>query len=148
MSLLEELKKRYEKLAAEANVLDERRKVLILGMNELLPAIWALEADAGKQPETQAERVEKAAIYGIQDKDWWRKNNPPAPSLRPGGAGPEGFEVWSVWKYNNEVPNRDLHGKEQRSFYPYPKTWGRGEWKAKTLEDCKQMALDYYEGVS
>lgn len=30
----------------------------------------------------------------------------------------------------------------------YPKNWGRGEWTAKTLEDAKQMAIDFAEGVS
>ena len=32
--------------------------------------------------------------------------------------------------------------------YPYPERWGNGEWTAKTLEDAKQMAIDFAEGVS
>lgn len=29
----------------------------------------------------------------------------------------------------------------------YPSVWGRGEWKAETLEDAKQMAIDFANGV-
>lgn len=29
----------------------------------------------------------------------------------------------------------------------YPKVWGRGAWKAETLEDAKQMAIDFANGV-
>ena len=33
-------------------------------------------------------------------------------------------------------------------FTPYPEQYGRGEWIAETLEDAKQMAIDFREGVS
>ncbi len=56
--------------------------------------------------------------------------------------------VWIVWTYNHEVPNVDIRGTDNHHFSPYPKEWGKGAWTAQTLEDCKQMALDYYEGVS
>jgi hypothetical protein len=52
------------------------------------------------------------------------------------------------WKYNDSAPNKDLHGTTDKSFAPYPATWGRGEWTAQTLDDAKQMAIDYSEGVS
>lgn len=32
-------------------------------------------------------------------------------------------------------------------FHAYPTQWGKGEWVAKTLEDAKQMAIDFAEGV-
>lgn len=32
-------------------------------------------------------------------------------------------------------------------FTPYPKVWGRGEWIAQTLEDAKQMAIDFADAV-
>lgn len=49
--------------------------------------------------------------------------------------------------YTNEVPNESLRGTEYRNFTPYPKSYGRGEWKAETLEDAKQMAVDFANGV-
>jgi len=33
-------------------------------------------------------------------------------------------------------------------WQPFPDVWGRGEWEAKTLEDAKQMAINFAEGVS
>ena len=51
------------------------------------------------------------------------------------------------WTYADTVPNRKLIGTEGRAFSPYP-VFGRGEWTAQTLDDAKQMALDYYEGVA
>ena len=30
----------------------------------------------------------------------------------------------------------------------FPDTWGKGEWIAETLEDAKQMAIDFANGVS
>jgi len=34
------------------------------------------------------------------------------------------------------------------NFTPYPEKYGRGEWVAETLEDAKQMAIDFSSGVS
>lgn len=31
---------------------------------------------------------------------------------------------------------------------PYPTKWGKGEWVAKTLDDAKQIAIDFSKGVS
>ena len=33
------------------------------------------------------------------------------------------------------------------NFTPYPEQYGRGEWVAETLEDAKQMAIDFSSGV-
>lgn len=40
-------------------------------------------------------------------------------------------------------PEDIINAKHQMWFAQYPKTWGRGEWIAETLDDAKQMALDY-----
>jgi hypothetical protein len=37
---------------------------------------------------------------------------------------------------------------ESNTFEIYPEKWGKGEWEAKTLEDAKQMAIDFANGVS
>ena len=50
--------------------------------------------------------------------------------------------------YNEEVPNKSLRGTKYEHFCPYPIKWGRGEWIAETLEDAKQMAIDFAWGVS
>lgn len=52
------------------------------------------------------------------------------------------------WLYTDDVRNEKLCGTIGGSdIYP-PKEWGRGEWTAKTLEDAKQMATDFVNGVS
>lgn len=37
---------------------------------------------------------------------------------------------------------------ESTYFTPYPDAWGKGEWTAKTLEDARQMAIDFRDDVS
>lgn len=51
------------------------------------------------------------------------------------------------WRYTNTVPNESLRGKIDDRFIPFPEKYGRGEWEAKTLEDAKQMAIDFAESV-
>ena len=52
------------------------------------------------------------------------------------------------WVYDNKVKNKELRNSISGVFTPYPDKFGRGEWTAKTLEDAKQMAMDFAEGVS
>lgn len=51
------------------------------------------------------------------------------------------------WIYSQDVPNETLRGQKSSAFAPYPKEFGRGEWKAETLEDAKRMACDFAESV-
>jgi hypothetical protein len=37
---------------------------------------------------------------------------------------------------------------EANDFEPYPETWGKGSWTAQTLDDAKQMAIDFADSVS
>lgn len=53
-----------------------------------------------------------------------------------------------TYVYNDEVPNEKLRGTLYEHFSEYPKKWGKGEWEAKTLEDAKQMAIDFAKSVS
>jgi len=50
--------------------------------------------------------------------------------------------------YTDDVPNKKLRGTEYRIFWPYEnEKFGRGEWTAETMDDAKQMAIDFAEGV-
>lgn len=61
--------------------------------------------------------------------------------------GVEGVQL--TWDYVEEkVPNKSLHGTTGETFFYPPKQWGRGEWTATTLEEAKQMAIDFSESVS
>lgn len=57
-----------------------------------------------------------------------------------------GIEVNYI--YNNEVPNEKLRGTRYSKICLYPKVWGKGEWTATTLEEAKQMAIDFARSVS
>lgn len=61
--------------------------------------------------------------------------------------GVEGVQV--TWEYVSEnVPNKRLHETIGGHFMYPPKVYGKGEWKAETIDDAKQMAIDFAEGVS
>ena len=57
----------------------------------------------------------------------------------------KGIEV--SWKWRKNTPNKSIRGKIDSVFSPYPDKWGRGEWEAKTIEDAKQMAMDFANSV-
>lgn len=56
--------------------------------------------------------------------------------------------VYIAYTYNNKVPNKKIRGTEFTHFVQFPKEWGKGEWVAKTLEEAKQMAIDFAKSVS
>lgn len=58
----------------------------------------------------------------------------------------EGFVI--EWIYSDAIPNTQIRGTKGDVHCKYPKSYGRGEWKAETLEDAKQMAIDYAEHVA
>ena len=57
-------------------------------------------------------------------------------------------EFHIMWQYNNEVPNEKLRGTCNGIRYEFPEQYGRGEWTAKTMNDARQMAIDFNHGVS
>lgn len=50
------------------------------------------------------------------------------------------------WVYSDKVSNEKLRSTTSGVDVSYE--LGRGEWVAKTMEDAKQMAIDFHEGVS
>lgn len=58
----------------------------------------------------------------------------------------EGFVI--EWIYSDTIPNTQIRGTKDGTYCKYPKSYGRGEWKAETLEDAKQMAIDYAKHVA
>lgn len=56
--------------------------------------------------------------------------------------------IYVEYTYDNEVPNKSMRGELSGMFSAYPKQWGKGKWEAETLEDAKQMAIDFAKSVS
>jgi hypothetical protein len=51
------------------------------------------------------------------------------------------------WLRSNRIPNKKLCNTVTGIFAAYPDAYGKGAWTAQTLEDAKQMARDFAEGV-
>lgn len=52
------------------------------------------------------------------------------------------------WEYDNKIPNKKIRGTINSVLCDFPTEYGKGEWTAKTIEDAKQMAMDFAESVS
>jgi len=58
-------------------------------------------------------------------------------------------EVGGVSVYYAVWPKGDKRKALGSSYFePYPEEGGRGEWEAKTMEDARQMAIDFARGVA
>jgi hypothetical protein len=51
------------------------------------------------------------------------------------------------WEYTDDTPNKSLRGTTDGTLQ-YIREYGRGEWVAKTMEDAKQMAIDFSRNIS
>ncbi|RKY42292.1 MAG: hypothetical protein DRP85_03135 [Candidatus Makaraimicrobium thalassicum] len=51
------------------------------------------------------------------------------------------------WTYSDEIPNKKIRNTVG-GVHHHVVALGRGEWVAETMEDARQMALDFKEGVS
>lgn len=61
----------------------------------------------------------------------------------------DGEECFLVsYTKSNTVPNKAIRGLTESTVEHPPKPFGKGEWTAQTLDDAKQMASDFVEGVS
>lgn len=74
--------------------------------------------------------------------------NPGDPEQKDTTTGTFEEGVYIEWEYSDRIPNKKLRNTISGIFNRYPKSYGKGEWTAKTMEDAKQMAIDFNEGVS
>ena len=82
--------------------------------------------------------------YGDIDMEETHKENATVKEHTEDGV----LGVLVKYNYDKKVPNKNYRGKISSVFEPYPKTWGKGEWTAKTLEEAREMAVDFAKGVS
>lgn len=59
-----------------------------------------------------------------------------------------GLGVRTQWEYADTIPNKKLRGTRTGVFSAYPETFGRGSWTAETLDDAKQMAIDFANDIA
>lgn len=51
------------------------------------------------------------------------------------------------WEYGESIENEKPRGGTSGVFCEFPEDYGAGEWVAETLDDAKQMAIDFAENV-
>ena len=52
------------------------------------------------------------------------------------------------WVYTKKHPSKKLRDTISGVDWEYDPSFGRGEWVAKTMEDAKQMAIEYRDALS
>lgn len=53
-----------------------------------------------------------------------------------------------IYEYSKPSFHRPERPSRNDMFYPFPDEWGKGEWVAKSLDDAKEMAIDFAECVA
>lgn len=56
--------------------------------------------------------------------------------------------VYVEYTYDDKLPNKSMRGQISGMFSEYPEKFGKGEWTVKTIEQAKEMAIDFAKGVS
>lgn len=103
------------------------------------------KGSCGYSPSCKAEFIQdNLKFWGDLDMDGdTYKTNPTAKVIMENGI----LGVYIEYKYNDEVPNKQMRNRLSGHFIPFPDKFGRGEWTAKTIEDAKQMATDFARSV-
>lgn len=99
--------------------------------------------DCGYQPTT-AEEFGQQMLEFFCDNGKEYLNRSHRPSVNADGVRGVMLEA----TYSTAIPNKALHGQRYQSFWPYPESFGRGEWVVETLEDARQAACDFAYDVS
>jgi len=97
------------------------------------------KGDCGYHPMNKEDYIDETINFW---KDENKKHFTYKEAVEDGELG-----VWINWTYSDKIPNKKLRGSISGSFSPYPEKWGKGVWTTKTLEDAKQMAIDFARGV-
>lgn len=96
------------------------------------------KGDCGFKPSNKEEFIERNLSF-------WGDNEY---AVDKPVAIDKGDSVLITYVYNDKVPNVSMRGTTYENFIKYPEKWGKGEWEAKTLEDAKQMAIEFAKSVS
>ena len=83
-------------------------------------------------------------FWGDKDMEETNKVNPIAEEGTQDGR----LGIWVRYTYDDKIPNEEMRAQISGVFSEYPEKFGKGEWIAKTIEDAKQMAIDFNRGVS
>lgn len=96
---------------------------------------------AYQAPTAEAFGQRMLEFFCDNEKDYLNRSH--RPSVNSDGV--RGVVIEAT--YSNTIPNEKLHGQKYEQFWPYPESFGRGEWVVETLEDARQAACDFADGV-
>ncbi len=96
--------------------------------------------DCGFKPSNKEEFIKRNTGFWVDEGSYAKKETVELLETENG--------VTILYIYNDEVPNEGLRGTTYKQFCEYPKEWGKGEWTATTLEEAKEMAIDFARSVS
>ena len=101
--------------------------------------------NCGFMPKTKEEfRINCLNFWGDLDMEDSHKKNVCAVEVSKDGK----LGVYVKFEYDDKVPNESLRDTISGHFSPYPDEWGKGEWTATTLDEAKEMAIDFARSVS
>jgi hypothetical protein len=97
-----------------------------------------VKGDCHYKPRTVIELISNL-------KDFWTDSS--HLNVTVSRLSPNKLEV--SWTYDNTIPNKKIRGTISSLIHIIrPKDFGKGEWTALTMDDAKQMAIDFNRGVS
>ena len=103
------------------------------------------KGDCHYEPSNKEDFKEDCLRFlGDTDMSETYKTNPIAEEGEQDGK----LGVWVRYTYNDKVPNEEMRGQISGVFCEYPEKYGKGEWVAETIEDAKQMAIDFARNIS
>ena len=103
------------------------------------------QGDCGFNSSNKEDFIEDCLrFWGDTDMDDTYKVNPIAEE----GTQDDRLGIWVRYTYNDKVPNELMREQISGIFSEYPEKWGKGEWVATTIEDAKQMAIDFARNIS
>lgn len=104
------------------------------------------QGNIGFQPKNKEEFIEDCLrFWGDLDMegDTYKTNPTVREEFRDGKWG-----AYVEYRYNDKVPNESMRGEMSGMFSEYPSEWGKGEWTAITLEEAKEMAINFAKDIS
>ena len=80
--------------------------------------------------------------------EFWDDENRSQTKASEGKRDEDGKLYFDIsWTYSDNVPNKKIRSQIGCVRHYAPQKFGRGEWVAETLDDAKQMAIDFANNV-
>jgi len=106
------------------------------------------KSSCGYKPTDTQDFLDDMIRFWVDDEDEWTTKSiilRQELDITDPNKDREGLGAYVKYSRIRKSDNKTLISD---NWSPYPDQWGRGEWEAKSLEDAKEMAVDFARGVS